>query len=110
MGKLGALREPMITERQYQRFMKERTKGRSVSAAAIRAGVHRHTAARYLELGHGPVTAAAMAPKRGRRRPDPLKPIWPLAEPFLAETPEMEAKALFEHLLDFAERFVRDDK
>ncbi len=28
MGKLGALREPMITEQQYQRFMKERTKGR----------------------------------------------------------------------------------
>lgn len=99
MGKLGALREPMITERQYQRFMKERTKGRSVSAAAMRAGMHRHTAARYLELGHGPVTAAALAPKRARRRPDPLKPIWPLAEPFLAETPELEAKALFEHLL-----------
>lgn len=60
---------------------------------------HRHTVARYLELGHGPVTAAALAPERGRRRPDPLKPIWPLAEPFLAETPGLEAKALFTHLL-----------
>jgi transposase len=89
----------MITERQYQRLMNERTKGRSVSAAAMRAGMHRHTAARYLELMHGPATAAALAPKRGRRRPDPLKPLWPLAEPFLTETPELEAKALFEHLL-----------
>ena len=69
-----------------------------MSAAAVRAGVHRHTAARYPEVGHGPVTVAALAPKRGRRRPDPLKPIWPLAEPFLAETPELE-EALFEHLL-----------
>ena len=43
--------------------------------------------------------AAALAPKRRRRRPDPIKPRWPLVEPFLAETPEMEAKALFVHLL-----------
>ena len=79
--------------------MKETTKGRSVSAAAMKAGMHRHTAARYLELRHGPATAASLAPKRGRRRSDPLKTIWPMAEPFLTETPELEAKALFEHLL-----------
>jgi transposase len=89
----------MITERQYQRFMNERTKGRSVSAAAMKAGMHRQTAARYRDLMHGPATAAALAPKRGRRRPDPLAALWPGAEAFLSEAPELEAKALFEHLL-----------
>lgn len=89
----------MITERQYQRFMKERTKGRSVSAAAMKAGIHRQTAARYRDLMHGPATAATLAPKRGRRRPDPLTMLWPGAEAFLTEAPELEAKALFEHLL-----------
>src|SRR5690606_40670466 len=36
---------------------------------------------------------------RGRRRPDPLTTIWPAAERVLADAPEVEAKALFEHLL-----------
>jgi hypothetical protein len=35
-----------------------------------------------------------------RTRPDPLGAIWGKAEAFLAEAPELEAKALFEHLLE----------
>ena len=46
VGTLEALREPMITERQDQRFMKERTKGRCVNAVAMSAEMHRQTAAR----------------------------------------------------------------
>lgn len=85
----------MITEHQYQRLMKHYAKRGVQSTAAMKAGMHRQTAAKYLGLGHGPVPEK----RRGRRRPDPLAEIWPAAERWLWDAPELEAKALFEHLL-----------
>jgi hypothetical protein len=85
----------MITERQYQRLMKEYAKTGVLSTAAMKAGMHRQTAAKYLECGHGPLPER----KRGRRRPDPLAGIWAEAQRLLIEAPELEAKALFEHVL-----------
>lgn len=85
----------MITEQQYQRLMKEYAKTGVQSTAAMKAGMHRETAAKYLLVGHGPQPEK----KRGRRRPDPLTTIWPAAERLLIDAPELEAKALFEHLL-----------
>lgn len=85
----------MITERQYQRLMKEYAKTGVLSTAAIKAGMHRETAAKYHELGHGPVPER----RRGRRRPDPLAAMWADAERLLLHAPEIEAKALFEYLL-----------
>lgn len=85
----------MITEQQYQRLMKEYAKAGVLGTAAMKAGMHRETAAKYLQAGQGPVPEK----KRGRRRPDPLTTIWPAAECLLHDAPELEAKALFEHLL-----------
>jgi hypothetical protein len=85
----------MITEQQYQRLMKEYAKTGVRSTAAMKAGMHRETAAKYMGAGHGPVREKF----RGRRRPDPLTTIWPAAESLLRDAPELEAKALFEHLL-----------
>lgn len=65
------------------------------STAAMKAGMHRETATKYLEAGEGPQPEKP----RGRRRPDPLTTIWPGAERLLLDAPEVEAKALFEHLL-----------
>lgn len=89
----------MITEHQYQRLMKEYVKTGVLRTAAMKAGMHRETAAKYVEAGHGPQPEK----KRGRRRPDPLTTIWPAAERLLLDAPELEAKALFEHLLARAE-------
>ncbi len=75
--------------------MKEYAKSGVQGTAAMKAGMHRETAAKYLSAGHGPKPEK----KRGRRRPDPLTTIWPAAERLLADAPELEAKALFEHLL-----------
>lgn len=61
----------------------------------MKTGMHRETAAKYLLVGHGPQPDK----KWGRRRPDPLTTIWPAAERLLVDAPELEAKALFEHLL-----------
>lgn len=85
----------MITEQQYQRLMKEYARSAVLRTAAMKAGMNRETAAKYLAAGHGPQPEK----KRGRRRPDPLTTIWPKAEQMLGDAPELEAKALFEHLL-----------
>lgn len=68
-----------------------------VERAAMKAGMHRETARRYLAAGSGPQTLKK--PHTWRTRPDPLAKIWPEAERWLEESPEVEAKALFEHLL-----------
>ena len=85
----------MITEQQYQRMMNQYAKSGVRGTAAMKAGMHRETATKYLEAGEGPQPEK----KRGRRRPDPLTTIWPGAERLLLDAPEVEAKALFEHLL-----------
>lgn len=86
----------MITEQQYQRLMKTQQDPPNVRKAAMKAGMHRHTASKYLSQGHGPRKPTQ---PRSRRRLDPLSGLWPEAERFLATTPELEAKALFEHLI-----------
>jgi len=85
----------MITEQQYQRLMNEYAKSGVLDTAAMKAGMHRETATKYLHGGQGPRPEK----KRGRRRADPLTTIWPAAERVLEDAPEVEAKALFEHLL-----------
>lgn len=85
----------MITEQQYQRLMKEYVKSGVLGTAAMKAGMHRETAAKYVATGQGPQPEK----RRGRRRPDPLTTIWPGAERLLNDAPELEAKALFEHLI-----------
>lgn len=85
----------MITEQQYQRLMNEYAKSGVLGTAAMKAGMHRETATKYLAAGHGPQPEK----RRGRRRADPLTTIWPAAERVLTDAPEVEAKALFEHLL-----------
>jgi len=85
----------MITEHQYQRLMNEYAKSGVLDTAAMKAGMHRETAAKYASAGQGPQPEK----RRGRRRPDPLATIWPAAERLLVDAPEAEAKALFEHLL-----------
>lgn len=75
--------------------MNQYAKSGVLSTAAMKAGMHRETAAKYLKAGQGPQPEK----RRSRRRPDPLATIWPAAERLLHDAPEVEAKALFEHLL-----------
>jgi transposase InsO family protein len=86
----------MITEHQYRRLMNEYQKCGRVGRAALKASMDRKTAARYLAAEHGP---QVRAPRWWRTRPDPLQAVWPEAERWLGRAPELETKALFEHLL-----------
>jgi transposase len=87
----------MITEHQYRRLMTTYQQSGVVSHAAMKAGMHRETAARYLEAQAGP--EQLRRPHTWRTRGDPLEALWLKAKPWLEATPELEAKALFEHLL-----------
>lgn len=87
----------MITEHQYRRLMTNYRQSGVVSHAAMKAGMDRETAARYLKAQAGP--AQLKAPHTWRTREDPLEALWLKAKPWLEASPELEAKALFEHLL-----------
>jgi transposase len=65
--------------------------------AALKAGMDRKTARRYLRRGDGP--GAARPPRHWRTHEDAFAPIWPEVVRWLEATPEIEAKALFEHFL-----------
>jgi transposase len=74
--------------------------GGVVCHAAVKAGIDRKTAARYLKAHQSPQERRAAAPRRVRRRPDPLAGgLWEMALTWLEPTPELDAKTLFEHLL-----------
>lgn len=65
--------------------------------SALKSGMDRKTARKYLK---NPERLSQPRPARDwRTRVDPLAQIWLEAEPRLRAAPELEAKALFEHLL-----------
>lgn len=86
----------MITTQQYRRLMNEYQSTGNVTKSALKADVSRPTARKYLRAGQTP--GQLQAKHHWRTRPDPLSEIWPQAQAHLQEAPELEAKALFEHL------------
>jgi len=87
----------MITEHQYRRLMTTYSQTGVVSHAAMKAGMDRETAARYIQAQAGP--AQLKKAHHWRNCPDPLAALWLQAIPWLENSPELEVKALFEHLL-----------
>jgi len=64
--------------------------------AALRAGMHRNTARRYVASGQLP--SESLAPRTWRTREDPFAEDWPEVAERLGAAPSLEAKALFEDL------------
>jgi len=69
----------------------------NIGSAAMKAGMDRKTARRYLRRGHGP--SAPKTRRHWQTHPDAFAAIWPEVVRWLEDTPEIEAKALFEHYL-----------
>ena len=86
------------TDAQVHRLRQERARGRPIGQAAMKAGMHRNTARKY--LGSGALPSEAPRGRAWRTREDPFEADWPLMEQMLKEAPELEAKTLFEHLLE----------
>jgi hypothetical protein len=76
--------------------MEEMSKHGAIGQAAMKAGMDRKTAHKYVTAGKLP---SEMQPVREwRTRPDPFENDWPAIEARLREEPALEAKTLFEVL------------
>lgn len=78
--------------------MEETSKHGELGLAALKAGMDRKTAAKYLKLGKYP--SELTKERTWRTREDPFEKDWPEIAERLEDAPELEAKALFEHLLE----------
>jgi len=87
----------MITRQQHSKLMQEYHRSGQIGRAAQRAGMDRKTAAYY--ISHGVSPDERRRPRHWRTREDPLAAVWPQAQRWLESAPELEAKALFEHLV-----------
>jgi hypothetical protein len=77
--------------------MKEYNSSGVLARAAMKADMDVKTARRYVRAGQGPQELKKK--QTWRTRADPLERIWPAAQKWLEEAPELEAKMLFEYLL-----------
>ncbi len=87
----------MINAKQRIRLVTEFQRTGSIGMSALKSGMDRKTARKYLR--HPERWGEPRPARDWRTRGDPLAAIWQEAEPRLRVAPELEAKALFEHLL-----------
>ena len=87
----------MIKDVQVRKLMQEMTKHGEVGVAALRSGIDRKTASKYIELGKFP--SELHTERTYRTREDPFTKDWLEMASMLKAAPELEAKALFEYLL-----------
>src|SRR5437868_4297654 len=91
-----------ISDRQARMLMVEKRKSGSTTQAALKAGVHRNTATKY--LGAGKVPSEMVKARTWRTRTDPFAEVWEAEiEPWLVDTPEIEAKTLLDYLVSTGE-------
>ena len=87
------------TDQQVRRLWMERQKNKTIVQAALKAGLTRKTASKYIKAGELP--SEIRTDRDWKTREDPFDEIWePLIVPRLQEAPELQAKALFEWLLE----------
>lgn len=86
----------VVKRTQLTKLVYERNQGANISMSAIKAGMSRTTARNYLRQDN--VMEQRQVPHTWRTREDPLEAVWPQALVMLGHAPELEAKALFEHL------------
>lgn len=86
------------TDGQVRKLMEEMAKHGKVGLAAMRAGLDRKTARKYVKTGRLP--SELVGRRTWRTREDPFEDVWPLLATRLTEEPRLEAKTLFEVLCE----------
>jgi len=87
----------VVTRTQLTKLVSERNQGKTISMCAMKSGMNRKTAGKYLSQDN--VLEQRRVPHTWKTREDPLAEIWPRAQEMLGDAPELEAKALFAHLM-----------
>jgi transposase len=95
----------MVNTQQRAHLVTEFQRTGSITMSALRSGMDPKTAVKYLT--HPELLNEPRPARDWRTRADPLAAIWQEAEPRLRAAPELEAKALFEHLLLLCPEQVR---
>lgn len=85
-----------VSDAQVRKLMEEMSKHGKRGLAAMKSGMDWKTANRYIEAAKLP--SEVDAPRDWRTREDPFADEWPDIEAMLRETPELEAKTIFELL------------
>lgn len=90
-----------VTDAQVRKLMEEKSKHGRVGRAAMKAGMDRKTARKYLRSGKLP---SEVKQERGERdyrtREDPFAQDWEEIHEKLKDAPTLEGKALFEWLME----------
>ena len=85
------------SDKQVRLLMQEKTKHGKVGKAAMKAGMDRKTARKYIKAGKLP--SEMNKQHTWRTREDPFVDVWPKVEKMLKDIPELMAKELFGWLL-----------
>ncbi|MEW6253331.1 MAG: IS21 family transposase, partial [Planctomycetota bacterium] len=88
----------MIGDGQVRKLMEEINKHGRKGVAALKVGIDPKTALKYRKLGKLP--SEVKVPHTWRTRADPFADDWEQVKARLQDAPELEAKALFEHLME----------
>ncbi|MFT5198766.1 MAG: hypothetical protein ACI87O_001425 [Planctomycetota bacterium] len=83
---------------QVRKLIEEFSKTGKICMAALKAGMNRKTAAKYVQLGKCP--SDLKKERTWRTRPDPFELVWPEIEARLNDAPELKGQVLFEDLME----------
>ena len=85
-----------VKDAQVRKLMEEMANHGKIGVAALRSGMDRKTARRYVQ--HGQLPSALQTARTYRTRPDPFEDDWAWLQEQLERSPQLEAKLLFEAL------------
>lgn len=93
-----------VSDRQVRTMMEEMNKHGKIGKSAMKAGMDRKTARKYLHNGKLP--SELSSPRDWRTREDPFEEHWAEIVESLEESPELEAKTILQQLEDkYPERY-----
>ncbi len=88
----------MVSDHQVLALWKEFKKSKVIKISALKSGMDRKTASKYLKQSKLPSELVKL--RSWKTHEDKLQKVWPFAEDFLEASSDIEAKALFEHLIE----------
>jgi len=88
----------MISPQQYRKLMKQYQLENHIGRSAIKAGIDPKTASKYIDGAAGP--EELRGERCWRTHPDAFAEVWPGVEEMLFREPELQAKVIFEALLE----------